>query len=292
LGRLAKAGAAVLILAAPAYLLITNFQKNNLREFFDARVYGENILRGLPDRSVLVVDGDNETFITGYLQLAQGKRPDVTIVHRKGYLFEAPDYLTGSSRQDLPQNIKRWQREILDSRREVYYATYTDLAAAGDWRLEREGIIFKAVRQNMIRPAAGSNATGRPDRSFARPIDRSRAWLVSCDLDILARQPGQLDFIVRKFAIGYLQSRWDFDRAVKPTGRIDHLLVAIKTMGYDFAQARYLIGFELEKQGRYWEACDEYLAAARLDPQSPFPRQALDRLSGMKTAASSRLSGM
>ncbi len=284
------------LLSAPAWMLISNASINNRSDFFDARVYGENILRTLPKGAVLFVDGDNESFVTAYLQLALGVRPDVTIHHRKGYIFSAPQYLKTSSRDDLQKNVLRWEREVLESRKDVFFATYCDLSSLESWMLEREGILFRAARR-LPAPnegmagslSVGSELSGkldtwdrrtRRDATFdaRRRMMHTRARLVSCDMGVLERDPRRLDFIVRKFAIGYLQSLWDFERAAKRDDSADRILRAIADVGFDFPEAQYLFGFEMEKRGELLRAYEAYLSAARLDPRAPFPRRGMERV--------------
>jgi hypothetical protein len=249
-------------LLAPVWMVAENMESSNRRDFFDARVYGENIFRSLPDGATLVTDGDNETFILAYLQQVLGYRPDVRLVHRKGFLFDAPAWIRHSSRDDLGRNSARWQREILSGSAAVYYATYSDLSViAPGWSLEREGIVYRAVC-----------AAGAPDPALGRSGSLLRAY----DTSVLGRDPETMEFVSRKFAIGYLQAMWELNKTTRRTA--DDLLALICDMGHDFSEAQFFVGSKLEQAGDLQGALEAYRRSARLDPNAPWSRDAITRL--------------
>jgi hypothetical protein len=268
----------MLALVAPLALGVLNFRYNDRSDFFDARVYGENILRSLPKGATLVLDGDNETFIVAYLVKALGLRPDVELLHRKGYMFDAPEGLRKSKHSELAEKTVTWEKAILESRRTVFFATYCNLSPLHGWVLMREGLLFRAVRKQFRGDDAageGKGASGERERSW----NRDGILLGSYDLGVLERDPGRMDFITRKFAIGYLQGLWERARKEGDAAGADSLLAAIGRMGYDFAEAQYLVAMEMERRGELEKAYERYVMSARLDPRSPFPWQAVERLS-------------
>ncbi len=249
-------------LLAPVWMVAENLEASNRRDFFDARVYGENIFRSLPEGATLVTDGDNETFILAYLQQALGYRPDVRLAHRKGYLFEAPSWIRHSTRGDLGRNSARWQRELLSGGGAVYYATYSNLSAiAPGWSLEREGIVYRAV-----------GAGDTPEL----PPSRSGQLLRAYDTTVLGRNPGTMEFVSRKFAIGYLEAMWELTNTTHRTA--GDLLDSIRDMGHDFSEAQFFVGSQLEQTGDLQGALQAYRRSARLDPNAPYSRDAITRL--------------
>lgn len=275
-------------LALPLYLFACGYQSADRSSSFAARAYGEDILRTLPLRAVLVVDGDNESFITAYLVRCLGMRPDVRVFHRRGYVFPAPFYIKRSSRGDLAANSRRWQREILSAGEPVYYSSYADLSPFG-FRLEREGILFRAWR---IDAGGGNPPTGRSyqaplqavHRARSAPVgrgwERARILIASYDTDLLDADPRHLDFLTRKIALAYLQARREYLLGHGDTDGAARTLDLMGRMGYDVSQVQYLIGVDRERGGRLEEARVRFLQAARLDPKAPLPWRALVRVNG------------
>jgi hypothetical protein len=247
---------------APVWMVAQNLEGSNRRDFFDARVYGENIFRSLPEGATLVTDGDNETFILAYLQQALGLRPDVRLAHRKGFLFDAPAWIRHSSRDDLGRNSARWQREILSGDGPVYYATYSNLSAiAPGCSLEREGIVYRVV-------GAGETTDSVPSRNGQ--------LLRAYDTSVLSRSPETMEFVSRKFAIGYLEAMWELKNTTHRAA--GDLLDSIRHMGHDFSEAQFFVGSQLELAGDLPGALQAYKRSARLDPNAPYSRDAITRL--------------
>jgi hypothetical protein len=222
--------------------------------------------------ATLVTDGDNETFVLAYLQRALGVRPDVRLVHKKGFLFDAPAYLKESSRAELGSRAARWQREILEDASPVYYATFVDLSAsAPGWRLVREGIVHRAVR---VADGGRPGTLGTPSGIYRG--ERSDRLLRTYDTTVLDREPHTMEFVARKFAIGYLEAMWDAWDCTAQTA--SGLLTAVGDMGHDFAEAQFFIGRELEEIGDLEGALAAYAASARLDPGATFPWAGIERV--------------
>jgi Protein of unknown function (DUF2723) len=70
-----------------------------------AREFGENLLRALPPRAVLLAEGDNQVFLLAYLTAACGERPDVTLVDRDGNLLADAYGARGESGLPLAGNF-------------------------------------------------------------------------------------------------------------------------------------------------------------------------------------------
>jgi hypothetical protein len=97
----------------------------------------------------------------------------------------------------------------------------------------REGIVYRAVQ---------AEAPG-----VETPDDRSTRLLVAYDKSVLRREPLAVEFIARKFAIGYLEAMWETWDCTAQSAR--GLLTDIENMGFDFAEAQSFVGLELEKAG-------------------------------------------
>jgi tetratricopeptide (TPR) repeat protein len=79
---------AALCFAAIAVLspLLTHFNHNNRSDDYWARDYARNVLETLPPDAVLVPETDLVSFGAVYLQTVEGRRPDVTIARKYGYV--------------------------------------------------------------------------------------------------------------------------------------------------------------------------------------------------------------
>jgi len=75
--------------AIPLAFLLANYRGNDKSDYRIARDYAENILRTLPKDSIYMPGGDHANFPVIYLQVVEGKRPDVTVADRYGYLDPA-----------------------------------------------------------------------------------------------------------------------------------------------------------------------------------------------------------
>jgi hypothetical protein len=265
-GALRAAGAALCALAllAPAHLLSRNFAGNDLRDFFDARVYGENLLRALPRGATLVTEGDNEAFILAYLTQGLGRRADARIVQRKGFLFAAPATLRAASRRAVEREARAWMRAVTAGEC-VYAATYIPPERMGGRALARDGLLFRSA--------------GEAGGETPAPSGRARAALRAADMSVLGRDPRRFDFLSRKFAIGYLEARWDLRaRDGGDAAGAGALLAAIGAWGHDFAEAQFFVARERERGGDLAAAYDAYRAAARLDPAADAARAGIARV--------------
>ncbi len=88
-GRAARRSASLLF---PLVLAWAQWPYHDHRRDIAARLYAEDLLRGVPTGGTLLVDGDNEAFPLLYLRVVEGRRPDVVVRHRQGCVFAAgPD---------------------------------------------------------------------------------------------------------------------------------------------------------------------------------------------------------
>jgi len=258
--------AAVAMVCVPAWQAARGISSCSRRGAFAARAYGENILRALPRGATLMTDGDNETFIVGYLTLALGERPDVRVVHTKGYLFDAPSALRHAPRARQAALSNRWVSSVA-ARGDVWSATWIAPSRTGRFRMVRDGLLFRFVggRQNATEIGAGG---------------RARATLVASDLSVLRWSPRRLDFLARKFVIGYLEALWGWRVGGHPPLDVARdsragLLRAMARTGYDFPEAQIFVGYQWERIGRFHRARRCYRRALSLAPGQPLAVAAL-----------------
>ncbi len=218
--------------------------------------YGRDLLSSVPNGATLVLDGDNETFLTAYLSRVEGFRTDVTLVNRRGYVFGDPYGLRGVPRSRWPEIQHRVDLERLaTSRAPVYYATPpVDLARAGV-QFENRGLVYLAT-------VAGSQAT--PAR-----VAEARAWPRSSDL--LPGGPERYDYVTRKLAISYSGAR---AQMLWEAGRVQEALPWFEDaarVGFDFPAARMNLAVAAAATGNAEVTLSELLAALKLAPYDPEP---------------------
>ena len=90
----------------------TNYQHNNMRNYYYAYDHAGNILESLSPNAILIPSGDHNTFPIIYRHFVEGLRPDVTLADKYGYI-EYKIY------KDMPQAVKqirtRRQREEIEA---------------------------------------------------------------------------------------------------------------------------------------------------------------------------------
>lgn len=111
--------------------------------------YGKNLLTTLEPNSIFMTEGgDNQVFTSAYNQMAEFKRPDVTIYDQKGNVFYRiyGDFRYLSGRE---VNIKRnlVDFEIFRRGRPVYltWRRRPNISVCGDLFLRRYGILYKVM---------------------------------------------------------------------------------------------------------------------------------------------------
>lgn len=90
--RLGKKGAALTLLMAGVSLL-GNFSTCTMAGNWVARRYGEDVLKTLPANALLFTGADYEAFPITYLQVVEGKRPDVIALNEDNDLARAEQLL-------------------------------------------------------------------------------------------------------------------------------------------------------------------------------------------------------
>jgi hypothetical protein len=215
--------------------------------------YGRDLLSEVPAWATLVVDGDNETFLTAYLSRVEGFRTDVTLVNRRGYVFGDPYGLRGLPRSQWPPIQHRVDMDRLQSSKApVYYATPpADLVQAGV-QFENHGLVYLATLQHM----------------GPRQEDRG-AWPRSSDL--LPGGPERYDYVTRKLAISYSSMR---AQTLWEQGRVREALPWFQDaarVGFDFPAARMNLAVAAAASGNADLTLSELLAALKIAPYDPEP---------------------
>jgi len=97
--------AGVLFLALPVNMLITNWNNNNTSRNYTSYAFGYNLLETCEPNAILITAGDSDTFLSWYLQMIEGVRPDVTVLNLP--LLNTSWYLrtTMSYYPDLPWTL-------------------------------------------------------------------------------------------------------------------------------------------------------------------------------------------
>jgi hypothetical protein len=243
--------------------------------------YGRELLAGLPHGATLVLDGDNETFLTAYARSVEGVRTDVTLIHRRGYLFGDPYGLRGVPRSRWLTVAHRVDLERLRTARSpIYYATPpADLAAAGV-QFVNEGLVYRAVAPEGNRVAAAATPAASPGSAAPSLAPAARGWPRSSDL--LPGGPARYDYVTRKFAVTWSDLR---AQALFAQGRYAEALPWFRDaarVGFDFPEARQNLAAAAAAAGEPDLALSELLASHALDPRRAEPSA---RIAGLLATA-------
>jgi hypothetical protein len=242
--------------------LVSNFERCNRRGFYLAREYGESILYSLPPNSILFTDGDNETFILGYLKKVEGMRPDVQVFNRKGYLFDDIYGLQSLPRPCWGQRQAEVEKRFLtQGSRRVFF---TSVPGGLGCRFRPAGLVYLAE-------------TG-PEPAKILP-----GWAFTPE-EVLER-PAKYDFITRKFCITPYQveaelamNEGDYERAL-------YWYARCARVGFDFPEARYNLGLLAWANGNFVSAAQELSVAAKLEPAARYPHEKLQTLLSFGTVS-------
>lgn len=134
--------------------LIVHFKENDKSDYYWAEDYAYNILNSLPENAVFIPDADHAVFPVMYLQDVLGKRPDVLLGRRYGYvsweLAPGIDSETQAIVGDFPRRSEEhilftWLLEHTD--RPVYFSRIPILPDARNVRFEPAGLLYRALRE-------------------------------------------------------------------------------------------------------------------------------------------------
>jgi len=97
--------AGILFLVLPANVFLANWSNNNQSSNHTSYNFGYNLLETCEPDAILITVGDSDTFLSWYLQMIEGVRPDVTVLNLP--LLNTSWYLrtTMSYHPDLPWTL-------------------------------------------------------------------------------------------------------------------------------------------------------------------------------------------
>ncbi|MGE5177872.1 MAG: protein O-mannosyl-transferase family, partial [Bacteroidota bacterium] len=253
--RAEKVASGALLVAALA-LLPGRYAAADRSRFALAERYGEDLLAAAPPHATLVLEGDNETFLTMIAQRERGLRPDVTLTHRHGWIFGDPERLRERPRTEWTAIAHDAELARLRRGARLCYALPpADLVGSGV-RFTQRGLLYEAS-------APSGNAAAAPGWSVPRDWPRSS--------DLLDGHPERYDYVTRKMAVAYSDAA---ARRLWTEGKTADALpwfLDAARVGYDFPGAHLNAATALATAGRPERALDELLAACRLAPYDPEP---------------------
>jgi Protein of unknown function (DUF2723) len=223
-----------------------------------AEKYGRDLLALAPRGATLIVDGDNETFLAAYASRHEGVRPDVTLEHRRGWIFGDRYELRGRPRSEWTATAHKAEVQRIQSGAGpiCYPAPPADLLGTGIPFTQR-GLMYQA--------GAPGDAGDAPPAGWKLPA----AWPRSSDL--LDGHPERYDYVTRKMAVAYSDAaaRWLWSR-----GRLGDALPWFQDaalVGFDFPGAHLNYATAAAAVGQPEVALTELLTACRLAPYDPDP---------------------
>ncbi len=263
LPRLARAPLAAVVAASLLVTCALHYGLCDRSSFRLPERYGRDLMAGLPRGATLVLDGDNETFLTAYLSRVENFRSDLNLVNRRGYVFSDPYGLRGVPRSKWVEIQRRVDMERLrTSSVPVYYATPpADLVLAGV-EFRNEGLVYRATL-----PEARDARAGRMPKP--EPLAPYGPWPRSSEL--LPGGPERYDYVTRKLAITYSATRaqmlWEANHYPAAFSWFEDAA----RVGFDFPGARMNLAVAAAADGKPEVTLSELLAALRLAPYDPEP---------------------
>jgi hypothetical protein len=244
-----RAAAAAVVLACA--VIPWRYAECDRHGFRLAERYANDLLAQAPANATLILDGDNETFLTAYATRVHGVRPDVTLRHRRGWIFGDPYGLREHPRSDWTAMAHRMELgRIRSGAIPICYAIPpADLLASGVSFAQR-GLLYQA-------------GVSGPD--WRLPLQ----WPRSSDL--LRGHPEHYDYVTRKMAVSYSDAaaRWLWSR-----GRVQDAMrwfFDAARVGYDFPGAHLNAATAAAAAGKPELALEELLTACRLAPYAAEP---------------------
>ncbi|HWN81247.1 MAG TPA: DUF2723 domain-containing protein [Candidatus Udaeobacter sp.] len=182
--------------------LLAHYGESDRSQHRSANEFGENLLHALPERSVLLAEGDNQVFLLAYLTAARGERPDLTIVDRDGNLFDdfyavraetAPPFTGDFQEQRLAVEkvaIPRWFNG--DPPRAVFTSGRTNLPDQIDVRQATMGLVMQLHLRSTT-----------PDLPVASPAPKDPDPWSQVEMTAIRRDAPRGDELTREVAARY-----------------------------------------------------------------------------------------
>jgi len=127
----------------PVFLFTQNYNSCDWREYYLTYDYGKNVLKTMALKSVLFMDGGDDTFYSlAYLNFAEKQRGDVELHDRGGLVFSNA---YGSDFRSIPRDEKERRRIEVEAGyaklKPVYYSTFNPNILPG-YKLTLCGILY------------------------------------------------------------------------------------------------------------------------------------------------------
>lgn len=253
--------------AGVAATVVFHFAACDRTGFRLAERYARDLFRGLPPGATLVLDGDNETFLSAYAVRVEGARPDLRLVHRRGYLFGDPSGIAKESPAGRAAAALRADRGRIESGGgPLYYATPP--AGIPDDFFRQEGLVYRvnrAAKAAAEGSGPGGAAASTPAAAWLPPAD----WPKSSDL--LPGDPARYDYVTRKMAVSYsdaaARALWSAGRTAEAASWFEDAA----RVGFDFPGARLNMATVAAARGDADRTLAELLAARAAGPYDPEP---------------------
>ena len=146
---LPRAVAPVLVAIIVASPLVAHFKHNNLGNSYFARDYAGNLLETMAPNAIYYGSGDHTVFPLLYLQIVEGRRPDVVVFNKYGYpepeLYAAmpTELRAGIARVPTKADTERIFAWLLDYSGRPAYSTIK--RPPGSRRVESKGLLYRYV---------------------------------------------------------------------------------------------------------------------------------------------------
>ncbi len=267
------------------------------RDDFLSYDYGRAILRALPPKAILVMDGGDDTFYSlSFLTVASGLRPDVELHDRGGVVFPGG---YGSDFRTLTKDAKEARRREVESRwfasGRLWYSTLNDKALAGAG-LAPAGLLRRPLSPKSsfpYGPALRETLALRwsRDAASARYRDRALAAFFPYQRGIEALARGDtaagVSWIESSAALApdalwvvpaasYVLGVHGFDSMARrdwPSAQRSYSAGA--ALEPEKADAMSNLGVAFERAGKFTEAEAAFREAVRREPRAPRPWAAL-----------------
>lgn len=235
--------------------------------------YGRDLLAAAPPHAILVLDGDNETFLAAYASREAGLRPDVVLTHRRGWIFGDPNRLRSRPRSEWTAAAHQAEIARIGKRSApLCYAIPPDDMTSAGVRFAQRGLLYEAV-------GVGDREDAIPPAAHGRPPAPGAAWTLPADWprssDLLGGHPERYDYVTRKMAVSYSDAaaRWLWTHG-RTREALPWFLDAAR-VGFDVPGAHLNAATALAAAGDLDGALDAFLAACRAAPYDPEPRARL-----------------
>ena len=133
-------GVGILIIIA-LLPLVFNWTKCDQSDNYLARNYGLNMLNTLEKNSVLFIDGEAELFITAYLKVVEGLRPDVEVYDVRQNIFLIPAMKTKDRKKVTVKDLYQFAQSMVTDKRPVYFTN----PIFGNLRFAEYGVLYRVL---------------------------------------------------------------------------------------------------------------------------------------------------